>query len=229
MKFWAAYALAALFLLAFPPLYAQQVQVNPPPFPALSGDCATVSTAITCTKTSGVAFGTAATAALTSLLQSANNLSELSGSASTARTNLGLGTLATQAASAVAITGGTIESATLGAVTPAAVKATTISHSGVEIDTSYSYQTPSTGFSITPAAGVSRLVINPAATLATGTVIMPASPVDGQLLVIMSSQIVTALTLSANGGQSILGALTTLALGGRIECIYRAASTTWIC
>ncbi len=46
--------------------------------------------------------------------------------APTARTNLGLGTMSTQAASAVAITGGSINGTTVGATTRAAVNATTI-------------------------------------------------------------------------------------------------------
>lgn len=209
--------------------HAQQITTNPPAPPVLSGDCTTSGAAITCTKTGGVAFGTAATSALSSLLQAANNLSELTGSAASARTNLGLGSLATQAASAVAITGGTINSTSVGATTPASVKATTLSVSNVIADTSYSYQQPVNLFSITPAAGVGRLILDPAGTLAAGTVIMPASPVDGQILVITSSQIVTTLTLSANGGQSILGAVPAIALGGRIECQYRTASTTWFC
>ena len=53
---------------------------------------------------------TSAAAAL--MLQKDNNLSDL-GNASTARTNLSLGTMATQSASAVAITGGTISGVTI--------------------------------------------------------------------------------------------------------------------
>ena len=91
----------------------------------------------------------------------------------------------------------------------------------------YDYQVLTTGFSYTFAAGTQVLVINPAGTLATGTITMPASPSDGMTIRFSSSQIITLLTVSANTGQSIVSAVTSLALGGGAVYIYRLANTTW--
>jgi hypothetical protein len=65
-----------------------------------------------------------------SYLLTSNNLSELTATAATARTNLGLGSIATQAASNVAITGGAVNGTTVGASTPSTGAFTTLSATG---------------------------------------------------------------------------------------------------
>ncbi len=94
-------------------------------------------------------------------------------------------------------------------------------------DQSKSVQAPTTGFSITIGNNVQTLILNPAGTLATGTITLPASPIDGHLVRICSSQIITALTVSPNTGQTITAAPTTLGLGGGFAYIYDLAGTNW--
>ena len=62
---------------------------------------------------SDASFSTTVATSLGGKLTTASNLSELTATASTARTNLGLGTISTQAASNVSITGGTIDGVTI--------------------------------------------------------------------------------------------------------------------
>jgi hypothetical protein len=72
----------------------------------------------------------------------------------------------------------------------------------------YDFQTPTTGFSYTFAAGTQVLVMNPVGTLATGTITMPSSPADGMTITFSSTEQITALTLSGNTGQTIGGTQT---------------------
>ena len=92
---------------------------------------------------------------------------------------------------------------------------------------SYDYQTPSTGFSYTFAAGTQMLFMVPAATLATGTITMPSAPADGMVITFSSSQQITALTLQGNTGQSISGAVTFLPAQTAASYVYRLANATW--
>ena len=91
----------------------------------------------------------------------------------------------------------------------------------------YDYQVPTTGFSYTFAAGVQTLIMNPAGTLATGTITMPAAPADGMVITFSSTKAITALTVNANTGQTINNAVTTLAVGQSASYVYRTASTAW--
>jgi hypothetical protein len=91
----------------------------------------------------------------------------------------------------------------------------------------YDYQVLTTAFSYTFAAGTQILVINPAGTLATGTITMPAAPADGMTITFSSTQTITALTVNANTGQSIVSAPTVLPARQAGAYIYRLSNTTW--
>ena len=91
----------------------------------------------------------------------------------------------------------------------------------------YDYQTSTTGFSYTFAAGTQVLVMNPAGTLATGTITMPASPSDGMTITFSSSQQISALTLNGNTGQSVVSAVTFLPTKTGVSYVYRSANTSW--
>lgn len=86
---------------------------------------------------------------------------------------------------------------------------------------------PGTGFSNTIPNFCSSYIIDPAGTLATGTIIMPASALTGLIVVIRTTQTLTSLTVSANTGQTIKNAPTTLAAGKAI--LAQIVGTVWYC
>lgn len=91
----------------------------------------------------------------------------------------------------------------------------------------YDYQTPSSGFSYTFPARINTVLFNPSNALDSGTVTMPANPVDGMKVAIRSSKSITVLTINGNTGQSVSGSISSLSANGKIEYIYRIANTTW--
>jgi hypothetical protein len=90
-----------------------------------------------------------------------------------------------------------------------------------------SVQTPVTGFSITPAQAVTRLILNPAGTLATGTVTLPANPGDDQPFEVMTSQTITAITFTPAAGQTLNSAPTTLPANKSAEWRFIAPLNAW--
>ena len=91
----------------------------------------------------------------------------------------------------------------------------------------YDYQVLTTGFTYTFAAGTQVLVAVPAATLATGTITMPSAPADGMVITIQSSRQITALTVSGNTGQTIVGTAVQLVPNQPLSWVYRLTDTTW--
>lgn len=87
-------------------------------------------------------------------------------------------------------------------------------------------EVPLTGFSIT-LDSCPILVINPAGTLATGTVLLPATPLDGQQASIISTQTQTALTVTAATGDTVNNAPTALVALTPVKLGYRLSDKTW--
>lgn len=93
---------------------------------------------------------------------------------------------------------------------------------------SYDFQVLTTGFSYTFASGTTTLIINPAGTLATGTITMPGSPADGMVITFTTTQEITAITINGNTGQSIGGTqVAQLPANSAMSFVYRQANTTW--
>lgn len=98
---------------------------------------------------------------------------------------------------------------------------------GASSDATVSYQVPSDGFSLIIPDECNCYVLDPTAGLASGTITMPANPIDGQKITISSTQSVTNLTMSGNTGKTISNPRTTIAAGDTISYRYRASNAKW--
>tara|TARA_R110000868_G_scaffold17136_2_gene75631 strand:- start:1622 stop:2611 length:990 start_codon:yes stop_codon:yes gene_type:complete len=83
---------------------------------------------------------------------------------------------------------------------------------------------PGSGFNITVPTPVSQqqwMLLQPAGTLATGTITLPLNTgvPDGTTLLITTTQEITSLTIALNGASAIYGAVTTLGAG--CAAVYR--------
>lgn len=87
------------------------------------------------------------------------------------------------------------------------------------------YVTPTTGSTVSVNTnGRVILFINPAGTLLALTVALPSSPTDQDSVKVFSSQAITTLTMS-NG--TIVGPLTTMAIGTFAEYTYFSDTSSW--
>lgn len=93
---------------------------------------------------------------------------------------------------------------------------------------SVQYAQPTAGQTVTVDPSTTMLIVDPAGLLATLTINFaagaPAAGAGGRMTV-MSTQAVTALTHGAGAGNSLAGALTTLAAIGFASFCYRGS--TW--
>jgi hypothetical protein len=92
----------------------------------------------------------------------------------------------------------------------------------------YVYNAPLTGFSLTVSPTQSAVSLNPAGTIAAGTVVFPATLVDGKMVSIFTSATITALTLSTTNSATFTpSAVTTLAAGTSVAYVYNKAGNVW--
>jgi hypothetical protein len=91
----------------------------------------------------------------------------------------------------------------------------------------YTKVAAATGFSYTFGNFQQWMALRPAGTLAAGYVTMAPSPVDGSVACVSSTQIITSLNLSANTGQTLNDAATSLAANARTCYLYSIGNKTW--
>jgi hypothetical protein len=91
---------------------------------------------------------------------------------------------------------------------------------------------PGSGFNITVPTPVSEqqwMLLQPAGTLATGTITLPLNTgtPDGTEVLITTTQQITAFTLAANGASQLYGVPTTLAAQDNFRVRFYQATNSW--
>ena len=91
---------------------------------------------------------------------------------------------------------------------------------------------PGSGFNITVPTPVSQdqwILLQPAGTLATGTITLPlnTSVPDGTTVLITSTQEITSLAIALNGATAIYGAVTKLAAGTATAITFYQPTNSW--
>lgn len=92
--------------------------------------------------------------------------------------------------------------------------------------------TPGTGFNIavqTPVSQQQWLLLQPAGTLALGTVTLPMSTAtpDGTEVLVTTTQQITSFTLALNGAAAVYGAPSTMAAEDFFRMRYVQATNSW--
>ena len=92
--------------------------------------------------------------------------------------------------------------------------------------------TPGTGFNVavpTPVAQQQWMLIQPAGTLALGTVTLPLNTQtpDGTEVLVTTTQQITGFTLAANGAAQLYGVPTTLAAQDNFRVRFVQATNSW--
>jgi hypothetical protein len=91
---------------------------------------------------------------------------------------------------------------------------------------------PGSGFNITVPTPVSQdqwMLLQPAGTLATGTITLPLNTgvPDGTTLLITTTQEITSLTIALNGATAVYGAVTSLAAGAATAIRFYQPTNSW--
>ena len=91
---------------------------------------------------------------------------------------------------------------------------------------------PGSGFNITvptPVAEQQWMLLQPAGTLASGTITLPLNTgvPDGTTVLITTTQQITSLTLALNGASAIYGSVTSLAAGTATTLRFYQATNSW--
>ena len=93
---------------------------------------------------------------------------------------------------------------------------------------------PTTGFSIavpTPVSEQQWVLLQPAGTLASGTIVLPlnTSTPDGTEVLITTTQTITALTVSLNGATAAFNSPTSLPAGVAVRLRFYQSTNSWYC